>query len=475
MVSFFLLLVAVSCGFALMNWRMGIGAAIVVSLLQDPVRKVIPGAPAYLVLAAIPIWLCVLVSAAHNKQLNVGRFQATFPRLGWWTRVIGLYLLIPAAISATYSHNSWMITLLGAFMYTTMYMLLVAGWRFPQNKIKTMHFLAFYAIAAAIMLLGGPLEVMGFAPDNPLLGTQALGHVWVTHRVGTPVYMHAGLFRSPDIMGWHASMTGMIAIIFAFRAKGWARWLWIAVAVLAVMNIWLCGRRKMFSMLLVFLGGYALFLIRFSQFKKLLAAGSIALIVAGMGWQVISTLFYDAAVERFYLTTFSEAESRLQTHGYFSLFSTVRQAGFWGYGLGMSQQGVHNIPNVKMPRVWQESGPSKLVAELGVPGVVLLLSWGWVFVLTAFHAIRRNQGGEAIFLNAGIFCMLGANLASAIVSAQIFGDPMVTFLLALLAGLLLADTRDLSRAGRVAGPRAALVKPLATMLQAMPKANRSQP
>ena len=475
MLSIFMLAVAVSCGIALINWRIGIAAAVLMSLLQDPVRKAIPGTPAYLLLVAIPIWLCVLVSAARYKHLNAGQFLKTFPRLGWWTRIFALFLVIPAAISLTYSYNSWIITLLGAFMYATMFLLVLVGWRFPEGDLKPAHFLAFYGIVASFMLLGGPMEVAGIAPDSPLLGTEALGHVWVTHRVGAPVYMRAGFFRSPDVMGWHASLTCMIAIVLAFRAKGWARWLWIAVAVLAVMNIWLCGRRKMYSMILVFLGCYALFLVRFSQFKKMLAAASITLIVAGVGWYLISAHFYDAAVERFYLTAFTEAETSIQRHAFASVFSTVRQAGFWGYGLGMSQQGVHNIPNVEMPRVWQESGPSKLFAELGVPGVILFLIWGGVFFLTAFHTVRRSRGREALFLNAGILSILMANVASAMVSAQIFGDPLVVFLLVLLIGLLLSDVRN--GAGVKSGPQpiAALVEPAPAMLQGEHHANGRQP
>lgn len=91
MLSIFMLAVAVSCGIALINWRIGIAAAVLMSLLQDPVRKAIPGTPAYLLLVAIPIWLCVLVSAARYKHLNAGQFLKTFPRLGWWTRIFALF------------------------------------------------------------------------------------------------------------------------------------------------------------------------------------------------------------------------------------------------------------------------------------------------------------------------------------------------------------------------------------------------
>ena len=442
MLNLLALLVAASCLVALANWRWGVFAAIAVSFLQDPLRKVIPGAPAYLVLGAAPIWLCVLLAAARVRQLPVRRFLDRFPRLGWWARIFAAYLVIPAAISATYGRNSWMITLLGAFVYAVMFLMLVAGWRFPARKIGSAQLLAFYAVAASLMLLGGPLEALGYQTGNPFLGTEALGHVWVTHRTGEAVYMHTGFFRSPDIMGWHAALTFMAAVILAFRAKGVSRWFWMAVAVMAVLDVWLCGRRKMFSMILVFLGCYSLFVFRFSRVQKILSAAGTALMVVGLGWYLISSLFYDEAVERFYLTTFTEADAQIQRHGFQAVMGTIRQAGFWGYGLGMSQQGVHNIPNVETPRLWQESGPGKLVAELGVPGNVLYLALGIAFFITAYHVVRRAHGQPTFYLTVGLFSVLAANVASSVVSAQIFGDPFVAFLLAFLAGLLLSGARD---------------------------------
>lgn len=442
MLNLLALLVGVAAVIALANWRWGICAAIAISLLQDPLRKVIPGTPAYLVLAALPVWLCALVSAARAGQLPVRRFLDQFPRVGWWARLFAAYLVIPAAISATYGRNSWMITLLGAFVYATMFLMLVAGWRYPARKIGPAQIMAFYAVAVSFMLLGGPLEALGHQSGNPFLGTEALGHVWVTQRTGEAVYMRAGFFRSPDVMGWHAALTSMVAVILAFRAKGAQRWFWAALAVLAILNVWLCGRRKMFSMILVFLGCYSLFVFRFARIQKILSAAGTALMVVGLGWYLISSMFYDQAVERFYLTAFTEADEQIQRHGVQAVLGTIRQAGFWGYGLGMSQQGVHNIPNVETPRLWQEGGPGKLIAELGVPGNVLYLALGVTFFITAYHVVRRTHGRPSFYLAAGLFAILVANVASSVVSAQIFGDPLVAFLLAFMAGLLMSEARE---------------------------------
>lgn len=435
MLTLVFLLVAAGCFVALRNWRWGFGAAIVVGFLQDPLRKLMPGTPSYLTMASAPVWMATVLSAAYAGQLSPQRFFNTFPRLAAWIQVFAVYLLVPAAISASYGQGTWQITLLGAFVYATTFLVMVAGWRYPDREADLGRFLAFYAAAAALMLVGGTLEAWGFQARFPFIGTETLGHIWVTHRTGAPVYMRAGFFRSPDVMGWHASVVFMVSVIMAFRARGAARWSWIALAVWGVLNIWLCGRRKMLSMVPIFIGCYLFLIFRFKNVKRIFAVGATLLLILGLGWYFIDSFYHDEAVEAFYLTTLTEAESRVQVHGYRTVLSTVRQAGFWGYGLGMSQQGIHNIRADK-PRVWQESGPGKLFAELGVPGAVLFLFLGAVLFRTAYQLIHRERRAESFFFAAGILSLLLANLASAVVSAQIYGDLLVALLLATLTGLM---------------------------------------
>ena len=457
MLNVLILLIAAACLVALFNWRWGILAAILVSLLQDPLRKVIPGVPAYLVLASAPIWICAMLSAAFRQELSPHRFLNGFPRVGLWIQIFAAYLLIPAAISATYGRNSWMITLLGAFIYAMLFLILVAGWQYPRRGTAPELILIFYALAGALMLIGGPLEALGNQGGNPFVGTEMLGHVWVTYRTGAALHMIAGFFRSPDVMGWHATLIFMVSVILAFRYKGPARWIWIAVAVWGGLNIWLCGRRKMLSMIPIFIGCYSLLVFRFKNVQKILSAAGTALLIGGIGWYLISALFRTDVSDRFYLSTLAEAEERIQIHGFRSVATTVHQAGFWGYGLGMSQQGIHNL-SAETPRLWQESGPSKMVAELGVPGNLLFGALGVVLFITAYQVVRMGQRRTSFYLTAGILSILAANSAASVVSAQIFGDPLVVFLLAFLMGLLLSDARN---GGSSLPPSAADVPPAA--------------
>lgn len=434
------ILIGAACVVALFNWRWGVAAAILVGLLQDPLRKMIPGTPGFLAMASAPVWLVIMISALYSRQLLIRKFLDCFPRMGRWTLWVLAYMAIPAVLSASYGQNTWMITLLGGFVYITMFLALVAGFRYPGPRRPAAGILSFYAVAAAVMLIGGPLEAWGWSDRFAAIGTEALGHVWVTHRTGTAVHMLAGFFRGPDVMGWHATLVLMICAIMAFRTRGPARAAWIVLAVWGALNIWLCGRRKMLSMIPVFLGCYLFLLFRFKDARRFVSILGTVLMIGGLGWYLISSLFRDAGVEAFYLTAFTQAEAQIQHHGIDAVASTVKQAGFWGYGLGMSQQGIHHIAADK-PEVWQESGPGKLVAEFGVPGSVLILILGVVFARTAFCVVQLSRKEDSFYITAGIFSMLVANLTSAVVSAQIFGDPFISLFLVFMAGLLLSAVR----------------------------------
>ena len=447
MLNLLLLLIVGGCVLALANWRWGIAMAIVVGLLQDPLRKMVPGVPGFLAMASAPVWLATMASAAFANQLDIQRFFACFPKLARWVLIWLAYLAIPATLSATYGHNSWMITVLGAFVYGAMFLALVAGWGYPDARHRIHRVLIFYVAGASLLLVGGLLDAWGWGDRFAAIGTGAMGNIWVTHRTGAAVYMLAGFFRGPDVMGWHAALVLMVSVIMAFRSRGVARWVWIAVAIWGLLNVWLCGRRKMLSMIPVFTGCYLFLIFRFKNARRFVSIAGTVLMIGGLGWHVISLYQNNAAVEEFYLSTFAEAGGQLQRHGIASVVGTVEQAGFWGYGLGMSQQGVHHIPAEK-PSLWQESGPGKMVAEFGVLGALLTLVLGYMFIKTAYLVVSHGRRDESFYITAGIFSILAANMASALVSAQIYGDPFIVLFLAFLAGLMLAAVRAPANPGR---------------------------
>ncbi len=440
MLMLLLLLVFAGCALAVLRWRWGVFAAILIGLLQDPLRKMVPGVPGYLTMVSLPVWMAVIGSALFSGEVRLRTFLSAFPRFAKWISVLGLYLLIPAALSISYGKNSWQIALLGAVIYMTAFLVLAVGWKFPRVESSATGFLAFYAVCTSLLLIGGPLDYFGFGKGIAAIGTEAMDHVWVTYRTGEALYMYAGFFRSPDVMGWHAALLTMVAGLMAARTRGWVRSIWIALSVWGFLNIWICGRRKMISMLPVFWGVFLLLSFKLRNVRRAVPLVGILLLVIAAGWYGVTKTYHATAVDTFYMSTIDEFDEKLWNHGVGAVLTTIHQAGFWGYGLGMSQQGVHHI-NAEKPRLWQEGGPGKIFAELGVPGAVLLLGAGVVLLLTAYHVVGYRANSVAFYSGAGIFSVLVANMAAAIVSAQIFGDPFILLLLAFLMGLLLSGAR----------------------------------
>jgi hypothetical protein len=432
--------VVVACCLAVFQWRWGVFAAIVMALLQDPLRKMVPGAPGYLAMCSMPVWMSMLGMALYSQELSARRFFSGFPRLSRWVLIFGFYLLIPAVISFSYGQGTWQITLLGATVYICAFFMLLAGWRFPSATESLSSVFSFYAICTSIALIGGPLDYFGVFDGWLALGTEAMDTIWMTARTGEIIYMYAGFFRGPDVMGWHASMVVMIASLLALRSRGWSRWFWIGISIWAFLNLWICGRRKMIAMLPVFWATLLFLSFKLRSANRLVALAAVALMIVGAGWYGVTRTYRATAVDTFYGTISDDWDDRIMQHGVHAVIGTIHQAGFFGYGLGMGQQGIHHIQAEK-PRIWQEGGPGKVVAELGVPGGILLLCMGAVLFRTAYYVIGTQVSEASFYLSAGTFSLLIANVASAVVSAQIFGDLFIILFLVFLAGALLAGAR----------------------------------
>ena len=440
MLMFIFMLIALGCAVAGYRWRWGVFAAIVVGLLQDPLRKMVPEVPGYLSMCSVPIWLSVLGMAMASGQLSVRQFLSGFPQLARWIAIFGCYLLVPAVISLSYGEGTWKITLLGALVYCASFLMLGVGWKFPGSEKSVMRVLVFYVLCTAVLLIGRPLDYFDLANGHPMIGTQVFDTLWVTYRTGDAVYMYSGFFRSPDVMGWHAAMVVMVSGVLAIRSRSRMRWVWIAISMWGFLNLWICGRRKMIAMLPVFGAIYLFLIFRFRSVGRAVPVAAMLLLVAGVGWYGVTRTYHETAMNTFYESTLGDLNERVVWHGYTAVVQTVRQAGFFGYGLGMGQQGIHHIQAEK-PRLWQEGGLGKMVAELGIPGAVLFLCVGAVLMLTAYHVAGSRSDERSLYTYVGLFSLSGANAVSAVVSAQIFGDLFIILFLVFLTGVLLSGSR----------------------------------
>lgn len=289
-------------------------------------------------------------------------------------------------------------------------------------------------------MIGAPLERWHVEGPSGLIGTGTLGMHWVTYRTGAALRMVSGFFRSPDVQGWHAAALVMFGVTLALKSARYGRVGWAALAGWGFVGLMFCARRKMVSMVPVF--GMALFALyifhgRVRRFMRaLLAVG----VMASVGTYAYLSVGASEDVERYYGTTVGELDERVQMHGITAVAQTLRQAGVLGYGLGMAVPSVHNVGGQR-PRIWQESGPGMIAAELGVPGLVafgLLLAG---LIMAGFRALRQAAPTSEQALLVGVASLVIANLMAGLVSSQIFGDPFIGCFLPFLAGIVLSGIR----------------------------------
>jgi hypothetical protein len=91
-------------------------------------------------------------------------------------------------------------------------------------------------------------------------------------------------------------------------------------------------------------------------------------------------------------------------------------------------------------RSWQESGLSKILVELGVPGFVWALVLGGALGAALARSLSAATSADSTLL-VGIVAFCAANAASFVVSHQVYGDLLIMTLSAFFAGVALAGHR----------------------------------
>ena len=369
----FILLIGAATLFTLKDWRRGIYWMILLGVIKDPIRKMIPGAPAYLALATVPVWAGILLGAWIENPRLWADFRNSYKRLSTAIVIFLLSLLPAAAKSATYSAGSWQVALLGLFSYSSVIFGLLIGFIYLRSEKDLKKIIVFYCTVTAIMLFGTPMEYLGVAKDWLALGTAALDTEWrQTSVYGVIVRMVAGFYRSPDVMGWHATALSMLALMLALRTSGLQRYFWIAVAGWGLTGAILCGRRKMIFMLPIFISVYCFIYWSVSKRIKLSVLLTITLISCGSGFLIYQKLGPSTEIEKYYLQDPNKIFWRVEKQTFHALIGTYRQSGILGEGLGTATQGAHRL-RVTRPRTWQEGGLSRVLVELGIPGFICFL------------------------------------------------------------------------------------------------------
>jgi len=236
----------------------------------------------------------------------------------------------------------------------------------------------------------------------------------------------------------------MLAVCLALSARGVWSLVWAATSGWGMVGIMLCGRRKMFLMLPVFLGVLGVFYLYGSRrsvrrFREFVIPAAVAVLV---GIFLYERVFPSETVGAYYFQYRGDPiAERMKSQGFVAVVETYRQAGFLGAGLGTATQGTQHI-QCERPRTWQESGLSRIMVELGVPGLVAFSFIGFALLAACARLLRAmNPRLPDYGFSSGLASMLLANGGSYMVSHQVFGDPFVASLMSFFVGLLLSRGR----------------------------------
>jgi hypothetical protein len=281
------------------------------------------------------------------------------------------------------------------------------GYAWLEREEQLVRFFVFYAVLTSVALIGTPLEYFRLF-DTPALGVVAMPDGYIRHLPGLQIRVLSGLYRTPDIMAWHAATLTAIGAIMAVRARVVARaWPWVGVAAWGFLCCLISGRRKAIYMVAVF--GLA-FLWRYirrmntTQVALVIALGlALGMIVREVASREDSAVYTQGA-----RTTFEEVISDSK-----AAYSVRSSSNRLGADSGAATQGVRHVSGRESDFGWQEGGLGKLAAELGLPGLLVaaLLAWALIRMMLRITTVPDIPGTSQV-LRAGLFALVIANIGN---------------------------------------------------------------
>lgn len=441
---------------AFQNWRQAFVLCVVAALLQDPLRKMVPGQPVYfVVLVGIVFGAGFLGALMRNVPLSPNRLTGWRQHLGQPFLVFCVIALFQAANSLL-QYEKPVMTGIGIMSYFAPIPAVVLAYRFALSRGENgvFRWMRFYVVAATIALASVYLEYAGY-------GARFLGEVGggvLISGQGAYYKGNSGTFRAAEIAAWHAAAVACFSfLLFWGRRFSFFKILLAVVFIAFLVGIGaLTGRRKMIIEIAIFLSAYFTLIAWFQR-----KSTRIAIIVAALGvlsyFSSIGLLQPEAgeagyASERLEAvsgnafvkytdrasTAFEDVPRRVMETGIQPVFWAVNGHGWLGSGLGTGSQGVQHFGIDSSGAA--EGGLGKLTVELGVPGllVAVWLAWSLLrYIVNVLEFLSQTSTAHANF-GIGLVAFILANIAAFTVATQAFGDLFILLTLGWSFGFLLA-------------------------------------
>jgi hypothetical protein len=434
----YLVILISGCLLVFANWRVAVFVGLAIDILRDPVRKLIPDKPIALTLSGAAFWLLLVLWVAVHCRRQQRRMMTEFPGFKTALTLLIMAMIPAAAVSVLLQPNGILLAAIGGATYLIPLFGVLAGYAFPRNKQAILKFLGLYVLLNSVTLISVVLQYLNV--DVPALG--GIDFKWIRYREGYIVDLMCGWYRSPDIMGLHAAHVIMFGLLLAAEEKSKFRIGWLSLALWAAFCVLVSGRRKMIGVPFVFVTAFFGLAWIYGIHKVGRFASILFLAVVGGGGASIFVLASDEATEytEYASSLFTEGAGRSQELMLGSTISTLQTLGILGGGLGSATQGRYYVSQGGgATKGWQEDGVSRLFAEFGLIGVVLVLIAIFVTLRTTQSALRQTARKRQLsILQLGLLSAVIGNVASFCISHQQYsGDPVNGLIVTLLFGMSL--------------------------------------
>ena len=450
MTTLLLLILFAGLAVSLLNddWKSGILWTIAIGFCQDPIRKLTPGQPTFMVgLVLVAFLICSLFIYQERGQLDLRYIFWTSPQL---LDIIPYFviLLFAQSINSFLRFGSPPLVAIGLSFYIAPTIALWVGFHIGRDLSLLRRIIIFYLILSSIFAFTVLLDFRGV--DIPAFEEVGTG-ILITFEGGSKSGA-SGFWRTSEIASWHLAAAACFSILLTFsdRDVGWQIFYICIAVVFSVLSV-TTGRRKSQVLIIAFLGIYLLLFSRLSSPASRERVIMSVLGGAGISFAIVSMFLLDLLGSNFEIflsraSTSTEAVGdRLQSQGLNAFLTGLDVGGGLGLGLGAGSNlgnfdaGV-NRGSIRSLGYVAEGGGGRLVVELGIPGILMI---GWIFLVSLqmlwrnFRLIRFLPSDE-IALVAGTLSFGLANIVFFFSAAQLYSDPFVLIMLGVSIGSILS-------------------------------------
>lgn len=427
----------------LADWRAGVLATLSIGLALDPMRKLVPGEPLYF------SGLVYVLVAATLAGMRLRGIPITLRPILAWSPVLRVplllfLLLVVVQSAAAYARTgSPVIAIIGLIAYMAPLPGVLLGYAWSRSTADVTRAVRWYVGCVAVMAAGIYLARVGY--DWTVLDAVGEGLVAFSP-TGRRLDLASGFFRTPEVAAWHVAMaTCFVVLLFLARGRLLSRLgSTSALGLYFLVALLFTGRRKGIVEIAVFVLAFLVMIAWFQRraFKTALLLGVVSL--AGIGAFTVIELGGALGIAGYYERGTNLGTTEVERYGRMTVLAlehVVRRNGWLGAGAGTGSQGAQYFGGgADLVGRSSEGGVGKVVAELGVPGLVALALLAGALGYHLWTVIRAASrlGHRRAHYAYGLAAFLIANAVLYAVAHQIFGDPLVLFVIGFFLGSALA-------------------------------------